>query len=521
MAVRSPVSGSIVDFPPLGSGGRAIPNPTVQSVGVAEGVSMIGASPCGPRVSESDRNVAFELLDADLREIYSHLQFGRADDSVARQIKALTAKILVLRQKAEANLSSLLIEGKSQDPISLPSPMDISSPWKNLLVNKGNTAGVLELQFFPPSEEGGKLLVTAPPAVGELGAKKWQSSLMSYFLDRKAPYMTVKSIACRIWEKFDITDVLSNEDGFYLFLFNNDDAYKRILDSGPWHIGGRLMILKKWEPQMCLVKDQLVRIPIWVQLYNIPHEYWTAPGLSYVASAIGRPLYADSMTEKCRRLSYAGVCVEIEVGAYLPSSFCLRLANGNDVEITAKYPWKPLQCLDCKVFGHNGAGCPKNAQPVVAPWAPPQVPQHVRMPKPSKGKVVAAVAGTTKGPKVHLQQDNGKLGSPSNKFAVLENFDLASNADLVVGLSVVPPPTVPLISGEGSQACEGIKLASPPTKCSHNSEDVISRSVQDIEVAVMQEAQISNQVELIPEGLDVGFEPPGAKKKPKKPNKKR
>ncbi|KAF7113918.1 hypothetical protein RHSIM_RhsimUnG0103400 [Rhododendron simsii] len=438
---------------------------------------MIGASSSGPMVSKSDRNVGFELLDADIRKIYSHLQFGRADDSVTRQIRALTAENLVLRQKAEANLSQLLIEGKSQDPISLPSPMDISSSWKSLLVNEGNTAGVLELQFFPPSW---KLVATPPPAVGELGVKKWQSSLVGYFL----------------------------------------------------------------------VKDQLVRIPIWIQLYNIPLEYWTAPGLSYVASAIGRPLYANSMTEKCRRLSYA------------------RLANENHVEIIAKYPWKPLQCLDCKVFSHNGAGCPKNAHPVVAPRAPPQVPQHVWMPKPSKGRVVAAVAGTTSSPKVLLQQDNGKLGSPSNRFAVLENFDLASDADFgfvvpiegvgvlnissermiahpsdqhfevflcssgsisphmdpvstaVVGVSVVPPPAVPLISGESSQACESIKLASPPTECNYNSEDVISRSVQDIEVAVMQEAQFSNHVEVIPKGLDVSFEPPAAKKKPKKPNKK-
>ncbi|KAF7113910.1 hypothetical protein RHSIM_RhsimUnG0103300 [Rhododendron simsii] len=175
---------------------------------------MIGASSSGPMVSKSDRNVGFELLDADIRKIYSHLQFGRADDSVTRQIRALTAENLVLRQKAEANLSQLLIEGKSQDPISLPSPMDISSSWKSLLVNEGNTAGVLELQFFPPSW---KLVATPPPAVGELGVKKWQSSLVGYFL-------------------------------------------------------GRLMILK-----------------------------------NYVASAIGRPLYANSMTEKCRRLSYASI----------------------------------------------------------------------------------------------------------------------------------------------------------------------------------------------------------------------
>ncbi|XP_058216871.1 uncharacterized protein LOC131327750 [Rhododendron vialii] len=499
MAVQSPVS--VVDFPPLGSGGRGSPNPK-DSIGAAEP----GAAHSGPRASVS---------------------------------------------------SHMILEGKSPDPISIS-----SSPWKNLLVNESNTDGVLELQFFPPSEEGGKLIVTPPPAIGELGAKKWQSSLVGYFLDRKVNYMTVKSIVCKIWEKFGVTDVLSNEDDFYFFLFNNDDAYKRILDSGPWHIGGHLMILKKWEPQMCLVKDQLNRIPIWVQFYNIPLEYWTAPGLSYVASAIGRPLYADSMTEKCKRLSYARVCVEIEVGAFLPSSFWLRLDNGKEVEIKAKYPWKPLQCLDCKVFGHNGIGCPKNAQPEVTYQASPQVPQQVWMPR--KGKVVATVGCPNSGPKV-LLQNGGQLGSPSNRFAALENFDLTSDVNLgfvepievvnvisassepviiqhgdqtsetlvcsnndpssqfvpistaVEGLFVVPPQLVSLIVGESSQSYEDKKLVSPPNVCSSNSDVVIPLT----KVNAQGTGQVAQGFGLAAEDLDEGLAPPGVRNKPKKPNKKR
>ncbi|KAF7147634.1 hypothetical protein RHSIM_Rhsim03G0101000 [Rhododendron simsii] len=240
--------------------------------------------------------------------------------------------------------------------------------------------------------------------------------------------MTVKSIVSKIWEKFGITDVLSNDDGFYFFLFNKDDAYKRILDSGPWHIGGRLMILKKWEPQMSLVKDQLVKIPIWVQFFNVPLEFWTAAGLSYVASAIGRPLYADSRTERCQRLSYARVCVEIEVGAHLPLSFTLRFDNGKEVDIKVKYPWKPLQCMDCMVFGHSEGGCKKNVHdPVPAPTHP------VWVAKSKKGKEsIVAVSSTSVGfsQSVGAQKANGVGGSPSNRFAALAGIVQESDEDL-------------------------------------------------------------------------------------------
>lgn len=44
-------------------------------------------------------------------------------------------------------------------------------------------------------------------------------------------------------------------------------------------------------------------------------ELWNEDGLSYVASAVGVPLHADSLTENCQRLSYAKMCVNVEVGS--------------------------------------------------------------------------------------------------------------------------------------------------------------------------------------------------------------
>lgn len=220
------------------------------------GMTLVSDAPCagsnGP--VSFDRNVVFELLSVDLQKEYSHLRFEESDDAIARQIKTLTAENLILRRKVEDNLSTVLLEGKS-----FASPKPVASnpptPWKNLLVDAVSDDTCVELQYFPPSMEEGKLVVTPPPPVGECGVKKWQSSLVGHFLGRKMPFFTVQFNVFRIWDKFGITDVLSNEDGFYFFLFNKDDRYKRILDSGPWHIGGRLMVLKKWEPQMSFVKD--------------------------------------------------------------------------------------------------------------------------------------------------------------------------------------------------------------------------------------------------------------------------
>lgn len=72
-----------------------------------------------------------------------------------------------------------------------------------------------------------------------------------------------------------------------------------------------------------------------------------------MASAVGKPLYADSVTEQCKRLNYATSCVEIDVNSELPESFDVVLANGACFTIKVWYPWRPLKCSKCRVFGHR------------------------------------------------------------------------------------------------------------------------------------------------------------------------
>lgn len=139
-------------------------------------------------------------------------------------------------------------------------------------------------------------------------------------MDKKLPYMTVRSIAFNKWAKFGLSDVLSNDKGFYFFQFGVSGAYRQIVEAGPWHFGGRLMVLQQWSPDLEFEKEGLNRLPIWVQLHDVPLQLWTAPGLSYIASSVGRPLYADGMTETGKRISYAKICVEVTVDSPLHHS---------------------------------------------------------------------------------------------------------------------------------------------------------------------------------------------------------
>ena len=122
----------------------------------------------------------------------------------------------------------------------------------------------------------------------------------------------ISSIAKKLWGKEGLKEVIAQEHIYVFFQFSNEHGLRSVLERGPWFMAGRFLVLKRWERHLCLSAEEAVsKLPVWVLLYNVPVELWTPKGLSYISSAIAKPLFADIATMSCRRLNYARVYVEI------------------------------------------------------------------------------------------------------------------------------------------------------------------------------------------------------------------
>ena len=95
-------------------------------------------------------------------------------------------------------------------------------------------------------------------------------------------------------------------------------------------------------------------------MHNIPLEYWTEEDLSYLASVVGVPLYADATTEACKRINFVTVCVEIDASKPLLDEFIFDIfyaqnldINRDEITIKVSYQWKLAVCSHCHVFGHS------------------------------------------------------------------------------------------------------------------------------------------------------------------------
>jgi len=96
----------------------------------------------------------------------------------------------------------------------------------------------------------------------------------------------------------------------------------------------------------------ITKIPVWIQIYDLPFPLWTKEGLSEVASMVGQPLSCDELTLGCKRLDYAWLCVEVD--ASLPFVHKFELEFSTTIrEVHVNYEWKPKRRERCHVFGHS------------------------------------------------------------------------------------------------------------------------------------------------------------------------
>ena len=117
----------------------------------------------------------------------------------------------------------------------------------------------------------------------------------------------------------------------------------------------------------------MAKLPIWIQLGNVPLELFTQKGISYIASALGNPLYTDRITASQKRLAFVRVCVEIDASMEVPRCIEVEMKYGSAIQVHVQIPWLPMKCTDCCIFGHCAKTCPRKALEQKKVWVPKSV----------------------------------------------------------------------------------------------------------------------------------------------------
>lgn len=213
----------------------------------------------------------------------------------------------------------------------------------------------VNFKFLPPSP--GTNLVCPPDEVLWQGVEKMKCCVVGTFSKKYLPYRTVNDLAKKLWKGLD--KVSQKDHKTFVFKFNSVAEKSFVLSRGTWYLDNKPLLVCDWGKT---IEDKVTSVPTWVKLNNVPDCYWTEEGLSRLASAIGRPICADNLTNQLDIMPFAKMCVEYRVGDPLPDNISAVAIDASGSKYTANigvsYISKPLVCSGCKNLGHLVSACP-------------------------------------------------------------------------------------------------------------------------------------------------------------------
>ncbi|KAF8101199.1 hypothetical protein N665_0209s0055 [Sinapis alba] len=220
------------------------------------------------------------------------------------------------------------------------------------------SAGKLEPEGTPFTLDSGEACVTIPNSVIEKNRKAWDSFIVGQFYEEPPARGAVHAIVNGIWSKQrrDIS-VSKMEGGAFLFRVPCPHARRRILSQCLWQIDGQTMFVAKWSPGTNQEKPELSAIPIWLDFFDVPLQFFNKDALKEIAGLVGKPLYLHPSTENLTNLEVAKVYTVIDPRKPLPEAVNARFESGEIRRIRVSSPWLPAVCGHCLKVGHTISRC--------------------------------------------------------------------------------------------------------------------------------------------------------------------
>ncbi|KAG7587431.1 Endonuclease/exonuclease/phosphatase superfamily [Arabidopsis thaliana x Arabidopsis arenosa] len=285
-------------------------------------------------------NVAPVKVSMTSPEPTSTIDKGKAT-SVASQLNTPTAPVTIVADP----------ETIAQKPANTaPSYVSLVKGSSKQLSKKG-------VSFILPS---GEACIKIPNAVIEKNRKSWDCFVLGQFYSEPPSQGIIQNIVNGIWSRQYRDVSVSKMEGFsFLFRIPNSSTRSRVINQRLWQIEGQTMFVAKWEPGVVPTKPELSSAPIWLELRNVPLQFFHEDGLERIAGLVGDPKFLHPSTANKTNLEVAKVFTIIDPRKPLPEAVNVQFDSGQVKRILVSSPWMPPVCAHCKDIGHSARRCSK------------------------------------------------------------------------------------------------------------------------------------------------------------------
>ncbi|GKB97025.1 putative reverse transcriptase domain-containing protein [Tanacetum coccineum] len=162
-------------------------------------------------------------------------------------------------------------------------------------------------------------------------SERFANTAYGFFLGKRVAYPVVANYVRNTWGKYGLVkSMLNSSTGIFSFQFSSMDGLDAMLENGPWFIRNNPLILKKWNPDVNLLKEDVGNVPVWVKLHGVPVTAFSEDGLSAIATKLGTPLMLDSYTsdmciQSWGRSSYARALIEVRADVELKDNIVVAM----------------------------------------------------------------------------------------------------------------------------------------------------------------------------------------------------
>ena len=159
------------------------------------------------------------------------------------------------------------------------------------------------------------------------------------------------------WKPKGSIDLYLGSKGFFTMVFSNIEEKDRVFEGGPYFFAAAGLYMRLWIMKFVLEHENFTSAPVWVRLYSLPLDYWQTESLSAIGNKLGRFFKVSKATRRGKYISFARICVEMDLSGALLDEVILELFDEEWIQII-DYEHIPFRCRKCHEHGHLVRDCP-------------------------------------------------------------------------------------------------------------------------------------------------------------------
>ena len=183
-------------------------------------------------------------------------------------------------------------------------------------------------------------------------------SLYCKFLGLRVSLQFLEAWARRTWELEGEMEIMLLANNYFMVTFNCTADRNRVFEGGPYFYNKVGLFVKPWHVGFNPAEELPNRVPVWVRLPRLPVECCREDVLHLLASVIGNPIGTASQTLGKKVMTFARICVEIDLSRPLPDAIEMCAGSYSWVQ-QLDYETLPFRCRLCREYGHLQRRCPR------------------------------------------------------------------------------------------------------------------------------------------------------------------